>query len=389
MKPNIKIVTCNHINKETLEEFIYQAIYIPDGEQLPDRNVIYDPEIYVYVKDFGCQPGDHAVIAYDNELPVGIAWTRIIPAYGHIDESTPELAISMLPEYRGQGIGTFLMYELFKLLRQKGYTRTSLSVQKDNPAVSFYKRLGYVITEEKKDHIGQEDYIMIKELTNSESLFSGKAKNYLLSRPAYAKEAIQYITSLISPDSVIADIGAGTGAFTIALLERGYQVIAVEPNADMRELLVEELASYPNADICDGGAESTKLENQSVDVIAVAQALHWFDLVKFKKECERIGKPGCKIFIVYNSPREDHTTFRTSAVSDFFKVPIIKEFENPISFTEDKWMLYMTSHSHDPTPGDENYEDHLKYAKKIFDQENIDGILYRDMITTVYTGEQE
>lgn len=165
MKPNIHLVSCNHVSKEILEEFIYHAIYIPGGEQLPDRNVIFDPEIYVYVKDFGSQAGDHAVIAYDDELPVGLAWTRIIPAYGHIDENTPELAISMLPQYRGQGIGTFIMYELFKLLMQHGYTRTSLSVQKDNPAVSFYQRLGYVISEEKLDHVGNEDYIMIKDLT--------------------------------------------------------------------------------------------------------------------------------------------------------------------------------------------------------------------------------
>lgn len=95
---------------------------------------------------------------------IGAAWTRVIPAYGHIDNETPELAISVLPEHRGQGVGTMLIERLFELLRRRGYTRTSLSVQKNNPALRLYKRLGYTITGEKMDQINREDYIMVKEL---------------------------------------------------------------------------------------------------------------------------------------------------------------------------------------------------------------------------------
>jgi ribosomal protein S18 acetylase RimI-like enzyme len=73
---------------------------------------------------------------------VGAAWTRIIQAYGHIDDETPELAISVLPEYRGRGIGAMLMTRLFELLRERGYKRTSLSVQQENTAVKFYRKLG-------------------------------------------------------------------------------------------------------------------------------------------------------------------------------------------------------------------------------------------------------
>ncbi|MDR2610036.1 MAG: GNAT family N-acetyltransferase, partial [Clostridiales Family XIII bacterium] len=78
-----------------------------------------------------------------NGQVVGAAWTRIIAGYGHIGAGTPELAISVLPEFRGCGIGTKLMKKLFAVLRENGYARTSLSVQKDNPAVRFYERLGY------------------------------------------------------------------------------------------------------------------------------------------------------------------------------------------------------------------------------------------------------
>jgi len=67
-------------------------------------------------------------------------------------------------EYRGQGIGTLLMENLFERLRERGFRRTSLSVQKNNPAVRFYERLGYNITDEKVDHAGNEDFIMVKEL---------------------------------------------------------------------------------------------------------------------------------------------------------------------------------------------------------------------------------
>jgi len=104
------------------------------------------------------------VVAEHNNQIIAVAWTRIIPAYGNIDNKTPELAISCLPEYRGQGIGSKLMLELFDQLKKQGYKRTSLSVQQNNPAVRFYQKLGYKITQEKLDHAGHEDYIMVKKL---------------------------------------------------------------------------------------------------------------------------------------------------------------------------------------------------------------------------------
>ena len=147
-----------------LNEFLYQAIYIPEGMSLPPRSIINEPEIFVYIKDFGTQAGDLGVVAEQNGQNIGAAWTRIIPAYGHVDTETPELAISVLPEFRGYGIGTKLMKRLFEVLRNNGYKQTSLSVQKDNPAVRLYKRLGYKMSGERFDHAGHEDYLMIKEL---------------------------------------------------------------------------------------------------------------------------------------------------------------------------------------------------------------------------------
>lgn len=147
-----------------LPEFLYQAIFIPQGVEPPPRSIINDPQIFAYMKDFSTRPGDLGVVAEQNGQVVGAAWTRIIPAHGHINAEAPELAISILPEFRRYGIGTKLMKRLFEVLRANGYARTSLSVQKDNPAVRLYNRLGYRITEEKLDHVGNEDFIMIKDL---------------------------------------------------------------------------------------------------------------------------------------------------------------------------------------------------------------------------------
>ena len=167
-KINAKVRTMRESDYECLPEFLYQAIFIPDGMEPPPRSVINDPEIFVYIKDFGTQPGDLGVVAEQNGQIIGAAWTRIISAYSHIENNTPELAISILPEFRGYGIGTKLMKKLFEALRQNGYKQTSLSVQKDNPAVRFYQRLGYEMSGERVDHAGHEDYLMVKELIENE-----------------------------------------------------------------------------------------------------------------------------------------------------------------------------------------------------------------------------
>ena len=141
-----------------LEKFLYHAIFLPPGTDSPPREIIFKPEIFIYIKDFGGKDDCGVIAELDGQF-VGAAWTRIIPSYGHIDDETPELAISVLPEYRGQGIGTMLMTRLFELLHERGYKRTSLAVQQKNAAVRFYQRLGYEIIN-KND----EEFIMVKDL---------------------------------------------------------------------------------------------------------------------------------------------------------------------------------------------------------------------------------
>jgi ribosomal protein S18 acetylase RimI-like enzyme len=143
-----------------LEAFIYHAIFIPPGVEAPPREIIYNPDVFIYIDGFGSKPGDCGVVAEVGGKVVGAAWERIILAFGHVDDDTPELAISVLPEYRGKTVGTRMMTRLLELLRERGYKQTSLAVQKENAAVRFYERLGYKIIRES-----DEEYIMVKNIS--------------------------------------------------------------------------------------------------------------------------------------------------------------------------------------------------------------------------------
>ena len=142
-----------------LEEFLYQAIFIPQGlEQLP-RSILKEPELEMYIKDFGQQPDDWALVAEVDDRLVGAVWIRIMKDYSYYDDQTPSLSISFLPDFRSQGLGQQLMMAMLDLLKAKGYPSVSLSVSKDNPAVAFYQRLGFVTVEERED-----DYLMLCRL---------------------------------------------------------------------------------------------------------------------------------------------------------------------------------------------------------------------------------
>ena len=146
-----------------LEDMLYEAIYQPDKQNLIPRSVLKVPEIDVYIKDFGSSKDDYCLVAEANEEIIGAVWVRIlsgkIKGYGNIDDKTPEFAISLFEEYRNKGIGTALMNEMIAYLRKSGYKQTSLSVQKENYAVNFYKKLGFEVVKEN-----DADYLMILKI---------------------------------------------------------------------------------------------------------------------------------------------------------------------------------------------------------------------------------
>ena len=115
-----------------LRDFLYEAIFIPEGVEPPARDIVERPELRIYYDDFGTGPADHCLVAEAAGRVVGAAWVRIMNDYGHVDDETPSFAISLIPEYRGRGIGTGLMKEMLTLLKDCGFKQASLAVQKAN-----------------------------------------------------------------------------------------------------------------------------------------------------------------------------------------------------------------------------------------------------------------
>lgn len=142
-----------------LSDFLYEAIFIPDGIKPPPRNIIASPELQIYVERFGALKDDFALVTEIEGKVVGAVWVRTMNDYGHIDDKTPSLAISLYKEYRGQGIGTDMMKEMLSLLKTHGYKRVSLSVQKANYAAEMYRKIGFEIVRENK-----EEWIMTYNL---------------------------------------------------------------------------------------------------------------------------------------------------------------------------------------------------------------------------------
>lgn len=142
-----------------LEDFLYEAIYVPEGESAPPRSIINQPELQVYISNFGKEKDDIGMVAEADGQIIGAVWVRIMNDYGHIDNNTPSFAISVYKDYRGLGTGTDLMKEMLRVLKARGYKQASLSVQKANYAVRMYQKVGFQIVDEN-----EEEYIMLCQL---------------------------------------------------------------------------------------------------------------------------------------------------------------------------------------------------------------------------------
>ena len=147
---------------DILKDLLYEAIFIKENEKKPPQNIIYSPEIYIYIEDFG-KENDFCFIATVNGKAAGGIWARIlsgtIKGFGNIDNSTPEIAIAVFEEYRKRGIGTALLKRMLQHLKEKDIKKVSLSVHKNNYAVKMYRALGFTVISEK-----DKDYIMLLNL---------------------------------------------------------------------------------------------------------------------------------------------------------------------------------------------------------------------------------
>lgn len=240
--------------------------------------------------------------------------------------------------------------------------------------------------------------------------FSGKAQVYRQSRPSYSREMFTCLRDQfgVIPGSLAADVGSGTSILTRQLLEMGIKVFAVEPNADMRRLAEQDLGLIDGFVSVDATAEDTNLPDQCVDFIFAASAFHWFDPVAFKAECERILKPGGRVFLIWNESQfPDEIKRERKAIYEkyvpgqvtpsrkkkekeggegvFFDGQLTTlRFPNPIYYDKNRFIGRALSSSYSLTESDEHFEVYLADLEALFDRFALDGVITEAQETVLY-----
>jgi SAM-dependent methyltransferase len=242
--------------------------------------------------------------------------------------------------------------------------------------------------------------------------FSNRVQSYLKYRPTYPSAILPLLESecALTPESVIAEPGSGTGLLTKLFLENGNRVFGVEPNAEMREAGERELAEYPNFTSIEATAEATTLPDHSVDVVVAGQAFHWFDRAKARAEFSRILKPDGWVVLIWNGFRTESSPLMAayhalilrhgtdyvevrreldhSEIESFFADGScrIANFNFQQTFDYQGFEGRLLSSSFVPEPGHPNYEPMLHDLRTIFDSHQKDGKVAFEYETEVYYG---
>lgn len=243
--------------------------------------------------------------------------------------------------------------------------------------------------------------------------FSSRVDNYVRYRPGYPPEVLELLKNQcgLTPDSVIADIASGTGIFTRILVENGNRVFGVEPNAEMRRAGERFLETYPGFVSIAGTAEATTLPDHKVDVVTAAQAAHWFDRERARREFVRILKPGGWAVLLWNERCTDSSPFlreyerllltygtdyhevrheRTTAeIDDFFAPSPFRSSAFEMRQEVDYGALEgrLLSSSYIPTPDHANYQPMLRELRRVFDGQQINHRVALEYNTLVYYGQ--
>jgi len=249
--------------------------------------------------------------------------------------------------------------------------------------------------------------------TDSTKRFSDRVENYVRYRPGYPAEVVELLEreAGLSADSVVADIGSGTGISAEMMLKAGFSVIGVEPNGPMREAAERLLADHPKFTSLNGSAQETSLPDQSVDLVLAAQAFHWFAGEKTRAEFSRILRPGGKIALLWNVRLVDttpflrdyeallmrygtdyntvrHETIDSKILGGFFaRLYTLHKFPNVQTLDYDGLEGRLLSSSYAPAPGHPNHDSMIGELKRIFDLYQHGGTVSIDYITEVYLGE--
>jgi GNAT superfamily N-acetyltransferase len=145
-----------------LDEMLYQAIFIPEGIRKLPKEIIYNPELHHYIKNFG-RKDDYCLVVESDGVLIGAIWSRIFSAeakgYGWVDEKTPEISLAVDENFRKKGVGSLLLESMIEKLKEIGYEQISLSVDIVNFAYSMYKKFGFVDFE-----LTDKSSVMIKKL---------------------------------------------------------------------------------------------------------------------------------------------------------------------------------------------------------------------------------
>ncbi len=223
----------------------------------------------------------------------------------------------------------------------------------------------------------------------NEDKFTKKSSIYDKYRPSYSTDLIEYLYTKagFNNKSKIADIGAGTGIFSEQLLKQGSQVILIEPNVSMLREARKKLSNYKNASFLLSNAEKIDLPSHSLDYITVAQAFHWFDLEKFKAECERLLVENGKVLLTWNITNSETKVMQDLAYLNklylgkcyntrdkedlksylkFFKGYILNYFDNDLELNLEQFIGRCLSRSYSPDKNDEIYDKYISELKKIF-----------------------
>ena len=252
---------------------------------------------------------------------------------------------------------------------------------------------------------------MVDEIKTA-ARFDSRVANYAAYRPGYPREMIAFLRDELGlrSDSVVADVGSGTGILSEMLLSEGCRVFAVEPNGAMREAAEEALGHHANFASVAGTAEATTLGDASVDLVTAAQAFHWFDVEKARAEVRRILKPEGWAVVVWNNRRTDSTAFLRDYESllrrfgtDYAQVAATYGNENSLRkfFTSgyrrkrfDNFQLFdfdglrgrMLSASYVPLAGHPSHEPMLAELRRVFDAHRQGGQVRIEYDTDVYYG---
>jgi SAM-dependent methyltransferase len=248
--------------------------------------------------------------------------------------------------------------------------------------------------------------------SNATSRFSDRVENYVRYRPGYPGEVLRVLEKDcgLAPAHVVADIASGTGIWTRILLENGNPVFGVEPNTEMREAGERLLASFPKFTSVAGTAEATTLADASVDFVTAAQAAHWFDRQRSRREFLRILKPAGWLVLLWNERLTDSTPFLREYEellltygTDYADVrherttDEVNQFFDPLPFQERVFPLRqefdytgiegrLLSSSYAPGPEHPRYAPMLAALRKLFDQHAVAGRVAVDYKTRAYFG---